>query len=150
MYSSGPWGPSIKYLHNFTCYLDPLPTPLFACSTNTPWKCRGDLTPPPPRCIHNYWKVPCHTKRNRQSPQRGRTMYVKGIGSASLTHIKLLILQPKIKFKFTLNKAWSIVTICHGRPNYKTAASSLFTCFLEMPLCECTGKAKRTLLESNH
>ena len=77
-------------------------------------------------------------------------MYVKGIGSASLTHIKLLILQPKENFKFTLNKAWSIVTICHGRPNYKTAASSLFTCFLEMPVCECTGKAKRTLLESNH
>ena len=47
VYRSGPWGPSIKYLHNFTCYLDPLPTPLFACNINTTRKCRGDLTPLP-------------------------------------------------------------------------------------------------------
>ena len=44
VYSSVPWGPSSKHLHNFTCYLDPLPTPLFACNTNTPCKYTGDLT----------------------------------------------------------------------------------------------------------
>ena len=35
-------GPSIKYLRNLTCYLDPPPL-FFAC--NTQWKCIRDFTP---------------------------------------------------------------------------------------------------------